>query len=113
MKRRHKKLLKQKFLRANGCYTNEHLYMEEDHPWKNDPRNGGFIYWQNWMDNVHRKRYIRNQNDRRLRAMYAGLLAAAGRAVNMPDELEDLVDEIQAMRNGDYRRAFEYWWEVW
>lgn len=109
-KRRHKRILKQKY--GHGLYTGyrTNLKLHEDEcraecgKWPKDrTRNGGYEYWQAYYLTGPRQ-HAKTCTNRVIRAMFRDMLR------NMS---EDDMDDIPVFRGSDYEKAYDYMWTVW
>lgn len=111
-KRRHKRLQKQRHLRVYGDWTNETKYLEREHgyPYYGAERNGGYHYWEH-PDISGRRADAKRLTNRVIRSRYRDMLAGLSSA-----DLElvaEALEDVQAMRNADYEKMFDYWWWIW
>lgn len=102
-KRRHKLLQKKRHLKIYGDWTNETKFREHHCP--RDVRNHGYTYWDVYPNVSERKRFAKRMTNRSIRQYYRERFAAI-------DPAGDVLDDIQAMRNADYEKYFDYWWCV-
>ena len=107
-KRKHKRILKQKY--GYGLYegykTNLRLHEDkcrEEYADNRDARNGGYEYWQAYYLTGPRQ-YAKEATNSVIRAMFRDILR------NMT---EDDMDEIPVFRGSDYEKAYDYMWTVW
>lgn len=106
--RRHKRKLKQKFMR-NRCfhYGDNIRKLESDAAEKeifiNRGRNNGFEYWQICYLSGPRK-FAKRSTNRAIRGKYRNLLSTAD---------EESLEDIQGMRGADYEKSFDYAWTIW
>lgn len=103
-KRRHKLLQKKRYLKTCGGWTDEAKYLERYRP--QGDRNNGYTYWEMWPNISGRKGFAKRMTNRVIRQHYRELFSGLN-----PDG--DALGEIQAMRNADYEKIYDYWWEVY
>ena len=112
-KRRHKRILKERYVKRFGDqFANIRLFEDaarekvmgkgewwyRRHPYMK--RNGGFTYWQQCYLSGPRT-YAKRQTNRRIRNRYRGMIA------NMDPE------NIPAYRGSDHEKEYDYNWTVW
>lgn len=111
-KRLGKRIMKRKFCTKYGNRTNEDLVRQKyeqdaasDWAWwkKRHQRNKGYLYWQQWYLSGRRK-IAKQGTNRRIRSKYRERLAARD---------EEAIEDINAMRNSEYQKEFEYAWTIW
>lgn len=111
LKRRHKSIQKKRCMLSDGGYTSDRKYIETiSHCAPSNPRNGGWHYWRRY-DLSARRAIAREMTNRAIRARYRNLLSC------LEDEdieaLSDALEDIRALRNAEYQKAYDYNWTVW
>lgn len=106
-KRKHKINMKRRY--GHGLYTsyrsNIWLHERECREECNSPyaRNGGYEYWKTYYLSGNR-RYAKYCTNRAIRAYYRDQF----RRLNSED-----MEDVMAMRNSDYEKAYDYDWTIW
>ena len=107
--RKHKRKMKQKFLRHFSLQQYEdsirmlEAQLREDNPHYNRGRNGGFEYWQNSYLSGKRK-FAKRSTNRVIRSRYRDMLRNAD---------EEQLEDMRGLRGSDYEKEFDYAWTIW
>lgn len=114
-KRRHKRIMKKKYLMHHGYRTNEAAFLEEysRYPWppkSHRNRNDGYTYWDDYTFSK-RRRFAKQSSDRRVRQRYRNLLSDL--SLEDLDLVCDVLEDVRALRHAEYQDLFDYAWEIW
>lgn len=112
-KRKHKRLLQQRYMREYGARSYGSLqefrdemidkYESEKDTWwmkRHPARNYGYVYWKPVYLSGRRK-YAKKYSDKRIRQKYRIMIRSLD------------PEDVDAPRRGHYVREFDYDWTVW
>ena len=118
-KRRHKRLQKKRYLQTCGDWTSEAKYLEHERYLdelysfrkRGNERNGGYHYWESYPDISGRRSDAKRLTNSVIRRRYRDLLS--GMSADDLELVAEALEDVQAMRNADYEKIFDYWWWIW
>lgn len=109
-KKQHKRELKRSYANHNGYFNLREYEQHEKEKYErdkdywlrrvDDPRNGGYQYWNRWYLSGNRK-IARRATERKIRQAFREMLHKM--------DLED----VRGDSNSDYRKRHDFWWEIW